>query len=299
MSPHATEKSLTLKRQDGALIHYRLTRGPGLRPVLVLIHGMASNLTRWWEFIEKTDLSLSWDILRIDLRGHGGSSFRGRVGMEVWCSDLNAILAAEGYQQAVIAGHCLGANLALFYAAQDRERTTGLILIEPMPREGLAGALKRVQPLKPLAKVMIALIRILNGLGIFRRRLPLLDLKELDTTTREMVAREGSPEAMTKRYAKPWADLRFLPVAVYLQEFIEVSRPLHPLSEIKVPVLSLISSGRFISDPVINRRILEGLPKGRIIDVPARHWIPTECPDQMRNEIETWCRDLNPTQQGG
>ncbi|HEY5648009.1 MAG TPA: alpha/beta hydrolase, partial [Nitrospiria bacterium] len=138
----------------------------------------------------------------------------------------------------------------------------------------------------------IGLLRGLNGLGIYRRRLPRLDLKDLDTATRERVAREGSPDAMTKRYAKPWADLRVLPGAVYFQEFIEVSSPLPPLSGIKLPVLGLISSGRFISDPVVNRRILEALPKGRIVEVPARHWIPTECPDQMRTEIEAWCREL-------
>ena len=292
MSQPLTEQSLTLKRPDGAEIHYRLTRGDGLRPVLVLIHGMASNLTRWWEFIENTGLASSWDILRMDLRGHGGSPFRGRVGMEVWCGDLNAILAAEGYPRAVIAGHCLGANIAVFYAAHDPERTAGLILIEPMPREGLAGALKRIQPIKPLAKIIVGIIRILNGLGIYRRRLPRLDLKKLDMTTRETIARGGSHETMTKRYSNPWADLRFLPRAVYLQEFIELSRLLPPLSKIKAPVLSLISSGRFISDPAINRRILEGLPNGRIIEMPARHWIPTECPDQMRTEIETWCRGL-------
>src|SRR2546422_2121475 len=41
-------------------------------------HGLGSNLTRWSEFVANTSLRADWDILRPDLRGHGGSLDRDR-----------------------------------------------------------------------------------------------------------------------------------------------------------------------------------------------------------------------------
>ncbi len=58
--------------------------------------------------------------------------------MAEWCADLAALLDAEGYRRAVIAGHCLGANIAVEFASRYLAKAVGLVLIEPMPREALA-----------------------------------------------------------------------------------------------------------------------------------------------------------------
>ncbi len=111
-----TEKIRILRRPDGAEIAYGVTRGNAPRPLLALAHGMGSNMTRWSEFFGQTALRASWDLLRFDMRGHGGSLWRGRTGMEIWCDDLAAILDAERYERAVVGGNCLGANFALHFA---------------------------------------------------------------------------------------------------------------------------------------------------------------------------------------
>ena len=77
------------------------------------MHGLASNSTRWSEFVATTSLREDWDILRLDLRGQGASVHRGRMGMDVWCDDLAAIVNAEPHETVVVVGHCLGANIAL------------------------------------------------------------------------------------------------------------------------------------------------------------------------------------------
>jgi len=89
------ESIRTLHRPDGAEIAYGIVRGGAARPLLVLVHGMGSNRTRWSEFFEETSLKASWDLLRLDLRGHGASPWRGRTGMEIWSEDLAAILDAQ------------------------------------------------------------------------------------------------------------------------------------------------------------------------------------------------------------
>ncbi len=53
---------------------------------LVLLHGLASNLTRWSEFVEHSALRGWHDLIRIDLRGHGVSDGGGTIGSatEAW-----------------------------------------------------------------------------------------------------------------------------------------------------------------------------------------------------------------------
>src|SRR2546430_1938168 len=88
------EFSRTLTASDGARLAYRLWRPARSRGLLILLHGLASNATRWSEFVATTSLRENWDILRPDLRGQGASVHRGRMGMDIWCDDLAAIVNA-------------------------------------------------------------------------------------------------------------------------------------------------------------------------------------------------------------
>jgi pimeloyl-ACP methyl ester carboxylesterase len=249
-------------------------------------------MTRWSEFVAQTTLGDSWDLLRLDLRGQGRSLHRGRIGMPEWCADLAAILAAEGYARAVVAGHCLGANVALEFAARYPAQAAGLILIEPMFRQALTGPMRRIATLRPLFLPLARVVRGLNALGIHRRRLLPLDLEALDRETRAAISAAGAPDALVKRYASPWLDLRTTPTAAYLQALIAVTGRLPDLSAVRTPVLALLSTGSTFSDPVITERMLAALDRCRIVRLPARHWIPTEQPEGMRRAIERWCGEL-------
>ena len=281
-----------LTAPDGAVLGYRIWQPGPPRRVLVLIHGLASNMTRWSEFVACTTLRDSWDLLRLDLRGNGLSLYRGRVGMTEWCADLAAILDSEGYPRAALAGHCLGAHIALEFAARYPGRTAGLVLIEPTLRPALAGPMRQIARLRPLLGVAVWLIRAVNAAGIHRRRLHPLDLEELDRRTRAAIAAGGTAEALLRRYASPWLDLLTTPAGAYLQALIAVtSRPLDQPA-VRVPVLALLSTGSTFSDPEITTDLLAGLPTCRIVRLEARHWIPTERPEAMRQAIEDWCMQL-------
>ncbi len=210
--------------------------------------------------------------------------------MAEWSADLAAILDAEGYSRAVVAGHCLGANIAVEFAARYPGKAAGLILIEPMPRDALAGRMRQVARLRPLFVPIVWLIRSLNALGVHRRRLAPLDLEELDRDTRAAIAAAGAADALLERYASPLLDLRTTPSAAYLQALIAVSGRLPDLSAITIPILALVSTGSALSDRVITERLLARFPNCEVVRLDARHWIPTEQPDAMRRAIETWCR---------
>jgi pimeloyl-ACP methyl ester carboxylesterase len=280
---------------DGATIAYRLWQPDRPRKVLVLLHGVASNMTRWSEFVARTTLKDSWDLLRLDLRGQGASLHRGRIGMAEWCADLAGILDAEGYARAVVAGHCLGANIALEFGARHPRRAAGLILIEPMLPQAMAGSMRTLARIRPLLAPAAWLIRALNALGFHRRRLAPLDLEELDRRTRAAIAAAGESDRLLKEYASPWLDLRTTATGAYLQALMAMTRRLPDLATIRIPALALLSAGSTFSEPVLTRRLLSTMPVCAIVTLDARHWIPTEQPDAMRRAVEQWCRELEAT----
>lgn len=281
----------TLVTVDGATLAYRRWRAPQIAQALtplVLLHGAASNLTRWSEFTEQTRLRETHDLVRIDLRGHGQSLYRGRIGLEIWSDDIAAILKQEGITRAILVGHCLGANIAATFAARYPEMTAGIVLVEPMLHDALTGQLHTLYPYLPLLKLAAFLLLTANHLGLYRRHLEPLDLRELDREFRARLGKPGGSEALVKRYASPLHDLRIMPSANFLQDLVEVERPL-PLKNIRAPFLALLSTGRTFADPDITRARLSRLPQGEIQMLDAKHWIPTEQPQAMREAIETWC----------
>jgi len=285
----------TLITEDGAALAYRRWRAPKAAqalPPLVLLHGAASNLTRWSEFTEQTRLRATRDLLRLDLRGHGQSLYRGRIGLEIWSDDIAAILKQEDVARAILVGHCLGANIAATFAARYPTMTTGIVLVEPMLRDALTGQLRKIRPFLPLFKLAVYVLRAANRLGLYRRHLEAIDLRELDHEFRTRLAEPGGGEALVKRYASPLHDLKIMPSANFLQDLIEVERPL-PLENIHAPFLALLSTGRTFADPEITRARLSRLTQGEIQMLDAKHWIPTEQPQAMREAIETWCAKTN------
>lgn len=253
---------------------------------LVLLHGLASNSTRWWHFAAHTRLP-GLTLLRPDLRGHAGSSERGRIGMREWCDDIVRLLDAQGCARAVIGGHCLGANIALHFAARYPQRTAGLVLIEPMPPQALAGGMRRILVFRRLLLALAAAIRVLNALGIRRRRFAPLDLELWD---RALAKGEGD----LARYASPLSDLKLAPLAAYLQSLAAVGEALPPLAGIRAPALVLLSRNSTMTDPARVRAILQQMPQVQFTMLDAEHWIPTEQPDAMRVAIEAWLATQGP-----
>lgn len=254
----------------------------GLRSgtTLVLLHGLASNATRWWHFAAHAQLP-GLKLLRPTLRGGAGSSDRGRIDMRVWCDDLVRLLDAENCERAVVGGHCLGANIALHFASRHPGRTAGLVLIEPMPPQALAGSMRRIRFFRRPILALAAVVRALNALGIRRAGFEPLDLEQWD---RALARDEGD----LGRYASPLSDLRLAPVAAYLQSLAALGEPLPPLASIRAPALVLLSRSSTMTDPVRTHAILEELPRVEFKVLEAEHWIPTEQPEDMRMAIEAW-----------
>lgn len=285
----------SLPTADGITLGYRLWRQDAApRRAIVLLHGMASNMTRWSEFIEQTRLKESWDILCPDLRGHGQSFARDKLNMDSWCRDLLTLLDAEGCDRAVLIGHSLGAQVAVHFAARHPARVQGLALIDPVFHQALRGTMRTVNLARPAIRALVAVILFLNRLGLRRGRIPGRDLRKMDEATRAKLLQLGKQEEMVELYSSPWEDLKFFPAGSYLQELLEMIRPLPELARIRAPILALLSTGITYTDPQITRALLAENPGTKIVTIDAYHWPLTENPVQVRTAIEKWCERLSP-----
>jgi len=283
-----TDDKNILDRSEGVHISYRLISKQNNK-VIILCHGLASNMTRWYEFAELTALKETWDIILPDLRGHGGSVYRGLISMEEWCSDIAAILDKEKYDRVVIGGHCLGANLAINFAEIFSDKCHGIILLEPLFSKSFTGVLKKIEKHKRMLDVLIVFARLINMAGVYRRSLPSLDLRELDRTGRELIKSVGTPEVLRKRYGSPIHDLRFIPVVAYLQSVRELLRPLPELKNLTIPKLFIFSSGRLFSESCDVNELSGSAVNSETVVIDSYHWVPTEKPVELRGAIEKWC----------
>ncbi len=288
MDKDFNERLQHIKSDDGATLGYRLLSEQESKPLLTLIHGLASNSTRFSEFVEFTHLKNKWDILRIDLRGHGESMLRRNYSRATWLVDINQIMQAEHYQQSVFMGHSLGAQVAIEYAFKFPAKSRGLILIDPVFPENLHGQLAKAKKYRFIVAALRNLLRLLNKLGLKRLHLPKRDLRKLDKKTRAILAQQ--PELkIADLYTNPFADFKYIPLANYLQDINEVTKTLPPLEEIKIPVLVLLSGGATVSSFEQTREIINRFVDATIEVVDADHWLLTEKPEETRAIIENWC----------
>ena len=268
---------------------------------LLLLHGAASNHTRWSEFVDHTRLSADWTIVFPDMRGNGESRTRGRQDMDIWCDDLIDILDAEHAGSAIVAGHSLGAQIAINFAHRNPDRTRGLVLIDPVFQSSMRGTQATVNSARSLPRSVpsaaglgsptscsIWVIRALNIVGIHRRNVRDRDLRELDEETREAIRGAESLEAIAKRYGALGPILRHMPTVNYLRQALATVSPPPPASEISVPVLVLLSGGTTLASVDLNRAEAARFPNSEIVMLEANHWPLTETPDAVREAIDDW-----------
>ncbi len=294
VKPLRKDQAQILHRPDGAVLSYRITgpTQPGEGPALILLHGLASNQTRWSEFVENTTLTQTHPVVRVDLRGHGGSVTRRRIGLDLWCDDLLALLDETGCEAALVIGHSLGAQVALHFAARFPRRVLGICLIDPLFPTALHSRWRLLRLGRPLLAAGAAAVRGLNALGLHRHHLPTRDLRALDRLARAALRSKADEEAFVRHYSSARADLRHVPLAVYLQDLAEMFQSPPLPQTLGVPVLVLLSTAGTFADPRQTNALLRDSPNVQVHMIDCHHWPLTERPDEIRRTIEAWCLEI-------
>lgn len=119
----------TLDVTAGAIrLHVRRQRA-GERP-LVLLHGLGVSGAVWQGFARR--LSPPWQAIAPDLRGHGESDKPpGGYHAEDYAADVAAMIDTLGIAPIPVAGHSLGALVALALAAGSPGHVSAVALLDP------------------------------------------------------------------------------------------------------------------------------------------------------------------------
>lgn len=95
---------------------------------LVFIHGLSDNLL-YWEFLANT-LKHDYQILRVDLRGHGESELGNEdITIDTYANDLNNLLEELDISKINLIGFSLGGAVALDFANIYPHKVDSLVLM--------------------------------------------------------------------------------------------------------------------------------------------------------------------------
>jgi acylglycerol lipase len=122
----------TLSGGNGNRLFYRRWAAPGAGKVLLIVHGLGEHSARYVH-VGGFFQAHGYDVLAFDLRGHGRSE--GRRGWVArygdLAADLEAVFQQVDMQRTVVFAHSFGAQLALWFLAQSRQRPQGLVASAP------------------------------------------------------------------------------------------------------------------------------------------------------------------------
>lgn len=118
---------------NGIAISYQLE---GAGSPLTLIHALGLDHRQWrWQI---PDLGLGYQVLRYDVRGHGGSDVTpGPYALEMLAEDLRGLLDSLGIRRTVVLGLSMGGMIAQTFALGYPSMVEKLILADTTSEHGL------------------------------------------------------------------------------------------------------------------------------------------------------------------
>lgn len=233
----------------------------GAGPPLLLIHGVGASLDNWDGVVAA--LGGRFRTIRFDLRGHGESSKPpGPYSAALFAADARALLDHLGIDRCHVAGHSLGATVALRLVLDAPDRIERLAL--------LSAAAGRTE--EERQRVLDRLAIIADGIPgeHFRRSLPRWFTDEF---------RAANPELLERYAARNMAnDPRAYAAAYHVLATTDLA---DEAAGIRVPTLIVTGEGDVGSNPRMARllharipgsrlEILSGLRHAILIEAPAR-----------------------------
>ena len=149
----------------GCPIHY-LRWGDGAKPGLILVHGGAAH-AQWWSFLAPL-LTRQYDVVALDLSGHGDSGRRAEYPRRQWADEVMAVIADARFVGApVLVGHSMGGLVSIVAASLYGDALAGAIIVDapvrkpdPESQEGEAGKSFRNPKIYPTLEKAIAHFRL-------------------------------------------------------------------------------------------------------------------------------------------
>jgi 3-oxoadipate enol-lactonase len=251
-------------------IHYDLT-GPETAPVVCITHSLASDSGMWAEQMPPL-LAAGYRVLRLDMRGHGGSDpVTGDYTMAQLADDVAAALDFLGIARVHFIGLSIGGMLGQAFALAYGQRLVSAMLCDTAPQT-MSGAKEAWAP-------RITAVKGANSVA------PLAD----GTMERWFT------DAFKPRNPGRWKQIHatiagtsaagYLGCAAAIMNFDFVPK----LPGIKAPTLVVCGADDPGTPPAGNKRIAELIPGGRYEEIAdARHFPNVEHPDAFNRIMMGW-----------
>lgn len=124
--------------------------GPQSSPLIILAHGAGQTRQSWRKTAESL-LEMNYQVINLDLRGHGESDWAGRYDLEAFAEDLLGVVKRYG-RPAALVGASMGGSASLLAAAQCPCRVAALVLVDIAPRQETAGIARVIEFMGRYAK---------------------------------------------------------------------------------------------------------------------------------------------------
>ncbi|HYG64272.1 MAG TPA: alpha/beta fold hydrolase [Thermoanaerobaculia bacterium] len=231
---------------------------------MVFLHSLAGNGGQW--ALQLDHLRRHRRAVALDLRGHGESdpADDGDYTIAGMAHDVTAVVDQLGIRRFVLAGHSLGALVAIEYASRHPDRVAGLLLVDPngdqsrVPREQIESYLAPLR-LDPLA--------------------------ELELNFRQLVL-GGDPDAA--RWVLEDLRLTHEDAVVGALESAAVYEPLPALARYPGPRLSVISE--FNRLPYSLHKLLPDLPTQLLRG--TGHWLMMDRPELFNQVVDEFLDEV-------
>lgn len=112
------------------------------QPVVICLHGAGGSYRHWG--LQLRELATHATLVAVDLPGHGRSPAPARSSIAAYAEVLLALIDALGLEHALLAGHSMGAAVALQAALDAPARVSGLFLVGAAARFPRARAILRL-----------------------------------------------------------------------------------------------------------------------------------------------------------
>jgi 3-oxoadipate enol-lactonase len=254
----------------GRRLYYDLV-GPDDGPVVCITHSLASDSGSWAEQVPAL-LQAGFRVLRLDMRGHGGSDpVAGDYTMSQLAGDVASVIEALGFARVHYIGLSIGGMIGQAFALEYRQKLISALWCDTLPASPPGAA------------------------DIWGPRMK---------AVREAHSLEPIAEASMDRYLSPafqaknpgrWKQLRdtvvgttpagYLGCSAAILDFDFVPR----LSSVKLPVL-IVCGENDAGTPAAENRRLAGLVRGGRYEEIAgmRHFPNVEAPDAFNRIMLGW-----------
>jgi len=255
---------------DGRRIAYDLL-GSDEAPVVCFTHSLAADGGMWAEQVPVL-LAMGWRVLRLDMRGHGGSDpVAGPYTMGALAGDVAGALDGLGIKRVHFVGLSIGGMLGQAFALEYPERLISAVWCDTRPStptEGIGAWAERIATVEKAGSVA-----------------PLADA----TVDRWFT------DAFRPRNPARWTQIRDTVAATSPAGYVGCCQAIMDfdfaprLPAVKAPVLVLCGAQDIGTPPAENRRIAALVTQGHYEEIAdARHFPNVEHPDVFNHHLVGW-----------